>query len=1226
MPVTLEHFFANANAVSDTAQVFLQNGGEAVGNATSLHGIHKLSSSAKAAENRATVTAFMNALEASPQFRNINQDMRNMLDERLAGGKPLTAGDVRLVRDSVLLDQAMTFGRNFAADGTIPAGHGTSFAQFAVVRNMDLNTPQGIGQAVHAYLAEKVIPQNLGELTTLTEFGNRSEAMSNVLRKLSEPLAGADGFFARALRADIEQNGPTGAFERLQRSFLQGNAGNAALLSGMNDELFRQVPRLSNNKDIMAALREALPSVGEGKVNGLAMSLIMSEAPLTTPTQRREAIVAFQMRESVKGGTLHTAMTDTGLPGNFDTALGNHPEVVRAAKALLAAEPGTVPTQARVDEALNLAVRRFVEDRLPLLRELAIMGQDPPAGLNPPVTAETMPRYLNAMLEGDAMLEPLLNDSVDTTDRAFLDRLAAHAEALNSATHSFRGDFGADDVANVLKNSVAMLLARRGVTQDMLPAIMDKAVRKFGAIANDLSTLNGAIQRGAGGAAGIAFMREGMTLFRSLEGHGRVLMSLMSREQQVELGVAVPGDVDPQSEDIQRQDGELKAAFLEERFEAAGDPDELPNTFREFVTDHGLTINPMRPEIAERLARRQEADLSLKNTQIVDGLVDEFIPENGNLIEPHTPEFLALFDAAEEGALDGLDPALVDARSFSLGVKEATRALIGEATAAGRELDPAEVRQAIREAIGGGLLALKATLDAIDALPNADPRHPDTTFSAADKAAMKAVAQRYGVRDANAVGAMFKAAANAPIASGLIGLADLEGAPERFVEAMADLATAYADKRGEFAGPLEGAEDMLPMMCSFALRGLSQEQLEHVVANLRSDTAAKIAGTCIYAVTRQENPRGNMVLMSLTQVMTKLMEIAGTEAGMDVEMAPLAFTDEIDHLSEMPRSAGAPLERLARLAPGVITEFDVRMSRHGGELTPQQWEQLRGVNEQLGRTAEGGHLNFLLPYWVESSAEDLLAALEANGGRPLSDRQLWEVMVGGPMPRGVRSGHFAADMERVVDQRYRALLRAAAPHLHDAQVNSAIIMQATTGLNPRKLFALAQPHARLTRDDVSLRIDMGSLSAVTPENAYGLVTDFRRRGQNTVMHFEDRNGNGFETSPFDIPDAQNTPGNPHFESIIARVRGMTHSEAQLARVMQCFSQAPLIMPRVLSTCFPGIELNEHGNFSVSAVEQRDGTVLVDIHSDPTLPLRLDMQFQVEQDGSHTCTAFEMRRP
>lgn len=38
------------------------------------------------------------------------------------------------------------------------------------------------------------------------------------------------------------------------------------------------------------------------------------------------------------------------------------------------------------------------------------------------------------------------------------------------------------------------------------------------------------------------------------------------------------------------------------------------------------------------------------------------------------------------------------------------------------------------------------------------------------------------------------------------------------------------------------------------------------------------------------------------------------------------------------------------------------------------------------------------------------------------------------------------------------------------------------------------------------------------------------------------------------------------------------------------------MPRVLSTCFPGVEFSEHGNFSVSAKEQQDGSVLVDITS------------------------------
>ena len=155
---------------------------------------------------------------------------------------------------------------------------------------------------------------------------------------------------------------------------------------------------------------------------------------------------------------------------------------------------------------------------------------------------------------------------------------------------------------------------------------------------------------------------------------------------------------------------------------------------------------------------------------------------------------------------------------------------------------------------------------------------------------------------------------------------------------------------------------------------------------------------------------------------------------------------------------------------------------------------------------------------------------------------------------------------------------------------------------------------------------MGSLSGIDEETAYGLVTDFRRRGKNTVMQFEDRNGNGFATSPFNISDEENTSENPHFTEIIGRVRGMTHSEGQLARVMQCFSQAPLIMPRVLSTCFPGVEFSEHGNFSVSAKEQQDGSVLVDITSDPALPLILDMQIRVGTDGSHTFERLDMSRP
>ena len=164
MPVSLQQFFNSANTVGDSASLFLQNGGESVGDTSSLHGIHKLSRSAKAEENRATVTAFLNALDQSPQFHNINADIRGMLNAKLEGGKPLTAEDVKLVRDSVLYDEALAAGRQLADGNALPAGHATSFAQFAVVRNHGhLGTPRGPdGMPCRPYLNEKVIRQNLG--------------------------------------------------------------------------------------------------------------------------------------------------------------------------------------------------------------------------------------------------------------------------------------------------------------------------------------------------------------------------------------------------------------------------------------------------------------------------------------------------------------------------------------------------------------------------------------------------------------------------------------------------------------------------------------------------------------------------------------------------------------------------------------------------------------------------------------------------------------------------------------------------------------------------------------------------------------------------------------------------------------------------------------------------------------------------------------------------------
>ena len=1211
MPVSLQQFFNSANAVGDSASLFLQNGGESVGDTSSLHGIHKLSRSAKAEENRATVTAFLNALDQSTQFRNINADMRGMLNAKLEGGKPLTAEDVKLVRDSVLYDEALAAGRQLVDGNALPAGHATSFAQFALVRNLDLGSPQGQRDAVQTYLCEKVIPQNVGVLTQLPGLGTRGAAMSTALTRLNQPLTGANGFFAGQLRADMEARGTEGAFTRLQTAFRDANAADVDILSSLKDDMLGLLPQLPNGKDMIATLKEALPTLGRDNMQGLAMSFATNMPTLATPAERQDAVRGFMMRTAGKAEGIRQAMALAGLPQNFSSTLANTPAVIKHCTALLNDNPGpgVYPSQERVAEAMDIAVQVFVEDNLPLLREFAIMAQDPPGDLNPPVTAETMPRYINAMLAGDVMVEQLLNDSVPM-DAAFLERIADHADALNSAAHSFKGDYGADDIAAVLRNSVSMLLARRGVTQDMLPDLMKNAVDKFGPLANQFATLNGAIQRGLGGMLGLEFLKEGMTQFRSLEGHARALISLMSREQKVYMGIATPGDVDPQSEEIQRQDGELLSGFLESKFEVFGDTEQIPVMLREFARSHGLDI--------PRLSTTQRNALSGANRETFNAVLDELIPEQGHVVEANTDAFRAVFDSINgDGALAGLRPEAINPRPFYQSVSQALTTLLNAANEEGNAVDAAQLRQLAGDIIGAELLGLKDTLDDIGALPA-------ERFSDADKDVMKEIAQRYGVRDAGAIAEAFTAAKELPVPTGLVNLARLDQTPGRFTQAVMDISERFCAFHERYA-QLPGSEDLLPMMCDFILEGMTPDELANVSANMQSDMAHTLAGACLHIVGHPGAPRDTAPLMGATQIMNNLRQNAEYRLGHNPQVDPMYFNDEINHLCEMPGDAESPLSRLGRFAPGVITDFDVQMNRHAERLTPQQWEQLRGIHTQLAQTAQGAQ-GFLLPYWVESSASDLLAALEANRGKPLSNRQIWDAMVGGPMPRGISAEHFGADLIKSVSKMYVGLLQAAAPDMPQPVMDAALMNSSSFGLSPKKLIALTRPHAHISLNDISVVTGMGSLSGIDEETAYGFVTDFRRRGKNTVMQFEDRNGNGFATSPFSISDEENTSENPHFTEIIGRVRDMTHSEGQLARVMQCFSQAPLIMPRVLSTCFPGVEFSEHGNFSVTAKEQQDGSVLVDITSDPSLPLILDMQIRVGTDGSHTFERLDMSRP
>lgn len=149
-------------------------------------------------------------------------------------------------------------------------GTATSFAQFALVRNPGLGSPQGQRDAVRTYLCEKVIPQNVGVLTQLPGLGTRGAAMTTALTRLNQPLAGANGFFAHQLRADMEAHGTDGAFTRLQTAYRDANAATIDILSSLKDDMLGLLPQLPNGKDMIATLKEALPTLGRDNMQGLA--------------------------------------------------------------------------------------------------------------------------------------------------------------------------------------------------------------------------------------------------------------------------------------------------------------------------------------------------------------------------------------------------------------------------------------------------------------------------------------------------------------------------------------------------------------------------------------------------------------------------------------------------------------------------------------------------------------------------------------------------------------------------------------------------------------------------------------------------------------------------------------------------------------------------------------------------------------------------------------------
>jgi hypothetical protein len=690
-------------------------------------------------------------------------------------------------------------------------------------------------------------------------------------------------------------------------------------------------------------------------------------------------------------------------------------------------------------------------------------------------------------------------------------------------------------------------------------------------------------------------------------------------------------------------------------------PGNLPDThrmnFAECRLDSSLALYTAAAQEAERDAdmndfmneiEEQDADTNDFMNELLNKIddvgmnnfLDEIFPGDGKQPSAISPAFRAICEdilRGQEGfeiARLGFDIARLNPSNHQPQVRAAIEELNRVAKSEGRVPSPDELHAVARQALARELTALSGALATIDTLPEpANPARPSAgEFSPAQKTLMKAAALRHDVRDVDALGALMEAARG--VGNDMHALATPLATPHLLAQHANHLAVAYAQALPNLGKqpPYDSVNILLELAAGDA--GLSAGQLANLAANLESDAASTVAGAFLLGAegSLPNLPPERRNVMGLAYGMTRaLHDTADALAhGGRFEPQALLFTDPTP-LHRVPGGSNGCMEVLSMMVgPGVISEGAQALAKHEPPFNRAQWNILLPIADRLARGPSGN----IVAHWLAFGGEALLAAAQANRGRPLDNGQIWRVLTGESMPRGVTDDDFS-------DRLYAWVFEHSGSESERDFVLNFGAASFMGGLTPKRMLELRQPGAKLTLADIHADTRMSSLTDNNLDNAYfSFRKDFFRLAGSVPVTLTDVRGNGHIIyNQLNAEDHPNRPLNsvadahPDFQTIFRYVNEMTHDrEAQTARVLQAFTQSALgLIPcaGALGTAqIDGIR----ASYAFSATEQPNGDVVVDIRHDPTsereeepVPIHAWIQYTIRPDGAHECTALEMLR-
>lgn len=1167
---------------------------------------------ARAGENNITARAFLNAIENDPVYKRYLHIAQDTLAVLRKNGKPLTTRHINTVMTQVKdnlsrdLGQAIDRGQQLAGAGGIPAGFGTSFGLFCMRHPLGNIGREGSipGKLLRDFFEAELVDQHVTRLCANLGMREQAAAVIAILDQTGLLAQGLDMAFA-----GHGQDAQNIRFDGIMHVLDETVSGALAVLQGLHqDEIdLGQIKDVPNLGLLVQTMVEGMESgVFRQEDLGVFFAAVGIEGhDITTPAGQSEAVRSSQLNKlgSEVGSAL---MRELKLPENLGSPLAHHPDVQSAARTALdtLVPPPAIPTREQVRTALAGALRTFVAPKLPLVREFVIMASDPPVELKPKaLSPETLPRFINVLLEEDAMLDPLLGGEMPAD---FLQRVGRHSHVVESCTHGVRGSFGTDDFINVQRGAIQLLLARRGVDQSQYKGLLQSTINKFAPIASELSSVSLACSEGKFGGPGSDVLKSAMAAYLTLETHVRTMLVLAPKDTLEEMGVR-GANFDQRALNL-----------LEKVFQRDVPLEEVSDPIRVLIRSHGGHIEDMSEEVRARLTNtrlsQEQAQVNTGREKALKTTLAEFFPSGtgGNLEENPIMFYTAFDEVLKTHDLTGLDPDRIKAINMYKPAQDACLQWMQEHPG---PIDPAQLRTVIMDSIATSLVELKATLDRIDELP--EPRGNDRVegaFTAQQKTVIKDMVMATGLRDIDLITNLANLALQKSKVIGEMGRE--QNTVENLSQGVVELASVYFPLSNELKRhPVPNQEDALGGMVMMAIGFSGQDQgtLRKMFDSLNGELGQQVSGAFMYVANQGGENQSRM--LAVTRIMEELRMHSGAALGIHVAHDPFFFAQTQSARYQIP---GQVMYNINRLARHVFSDLDVRLGRIVPLLEASQLKVLHAIADRLQASTPQKQRS-MIPMLLLGSARALLAAQEANGDQPLAASQVWKAMTGNRAPRNLKED----ELGKILIPYMHTMYAKACPDMDPFRRSDILLTTLGLGVPFPKLMELTRPGARLTKEDVAVHMGMSSLRDYSPENAFGLVTDFSRRDQNTIMRFVPAKGQVLETSPFDIPDAENVPTHPQFLEILEHVERMTVSSAQKARVMQAFSQAPLIMPRVLSRTFPGVQFSEHGNFSVTATQGEDDVVTVNIVSDPSLPLMMHLQYIIAPSGDHHCSEFEM---